>query len=98
MAADHPVAFALKLRKVFHTVSLNSALVLAGLLPHDLRVQETAALYKAKRRILAGSGIDYTPTSISIIRKGVNIKSTTTRIRPYLRDYCIILSNVILHV
>ena len=43
-------AFAQKICKAYRTVSLNSSLVLAGLLPLDLRVQEMAELYEAKRR------------------------------------------------
>lgn len=41
--------FAQKLCKSYRTVSLNSALVLAGILPLDLRIQEAAALYEARR-------------------------------------------------
>ncbi|XP_049874511.1 uncharacterized protein LOC126372706 [Pectinophora gossypiella] len=43
--------FAQKLTKAYRTVSLNSALVLSGLLPLDLRVKEAAALYEAKRGV-----------------------------------------------
>ncbi|XP_048478485.1 uncharacterized protein LOC125488864 [Plutella xylostella] len=42
--------FAQKLTRAYRTVSLNSALVLAGILPLDLRIQETAALYEARKR------------------------------------------------
>ena len=41
--------FAQKIVRAHRTVSLNASLVLAGLLPLDLRVQETAALYEIKR-------------------------------------------------
>lgn len=43
--------FAQKLCRAYRTVSLNSALVLAGILPLDLRIQEAAALYEAKRGV-----------------------------------------------
>nr|XP_037872912.1 uncharacterized protein LOC119629799 [Bombyx mori] len=43
--------FAQKLCKSYRTTSLNSALVLAGLLPLDLRIHEAAALYEAKRGV-----------------------------------------------
>ncbi|XP_063539417.1 uncharacterized protein LOC134748560 [Cydia strobilella] len=38
-----------KICKAYRTVSLNSALVLAGMLPLDLRVREAASLYEAKK-------------------------------------------------
>lgn len=38
--------FAQKLCKAYRTVSINSALVLAGILPPDLRVREAASLYE----------------------------------------------------
>ncbi|XP_026745574.1 uncharacterized protein LOC113506922 [Trichoplusia ni] len=41
--------FAQKLCKSYRTVSLNSALVLSGILPLDLRIQEAAALYEARK-------------------------------------------------
>ncbi|XP_047532160.1 uncharacterized protein LOC125067543 [Vanessa atalanta] len=41
--------FSQKLCKAYRTVSLNSALVLAGILPLDLRIKEAAALYEAKK-------------------------------------------------
>ena len=41
--------FAQKLCKSYRTVSLNSALALSGILPLDLRIQEAAALYEARR-------------------------------------------------
>ncbi|KAL0894322.1 hypothetical protein ABMA27_012948 [Loxostege sticticalis] len=41
--------FAQKLCKSYRTVSLHSALTLAGILPLDLRIQEAAALYETKR-------------------------------------------------
>ncbi|XP_063378586.1 uncharacterized protein LOC134665540 [Cydia fagiglandana] len=40
-----------KLCKAYRTVSLNSALILAGILPLDLRVREAASLYEAKRGV-----------------------------------------------
>lgn len=43
--------FAHKLCRAYRTVSLNSALVLAGILPLDLRIREAASLYEAKRGI-----------------------------------------------
>ncbi|CAK1589381.1 unnamed protein product [Parnassius mnemosyne] len=51
-----------KLCKAYRTVSLNSALVLAGILPLDLRVREAALLYEAKRGlpqpVLAGREVE----------------------------------------
>ncbi|CAK1583201.1 unnamed protein product [Parnassius mnemosyne] len=41
--------FAQKMCKTYRTVSLNAALLLSRLLPLDLRVQEAASLYKAKK-------------------------------------------------
>ena len=41
--------FVQKICKSYRTVSLNSALVLSGILPLDLRIQEAAALYEARR-------------------------------------------------
>ncbi|XP_026321464.1 uncharacterized protein LOC113231118, partial [Hyposmocoma kahamanoa] len=43
--------FARKLCRGYRTVSLNSALVLAGMLPLDIRVREAASLYEAKRGV-----------------------------------------------
>lgn len=43
--------FAQKIIKSYRTVSLNSALLLSGLLPLDMRVREAAQLYEAKRGI-----------------------------------------------
>ncbi|XP_063893008.1 uncharacterized protein LOC135117540 [Helicoverpa armigera] len=40
--------FAQKLCKAYRTVSLNSALLLAGILPLDIRIREAASLYEAK--------------------------------------------------
>ncbi|CAH2208723.1 jg510, partial [Pararge aegeria aegeria] len=37
--------------KAYRTVSLNSALILAGMIPLDLRIQEAATLFEAKRGI-----------------------------------------------
>ncbi|KAG6439330.1 hypothetical protein O3G_MSEX000681 [Manduca sexta] len=42
-------SFAQKMTKAYRTVSLNSALLLAGVLPLDIRVRETALLYEVKR-------------------------------------------------
>ncbi|KAL0879138.1 hypothetical protein ABMA27_002934 [Loxostege sticticalis] len=54
--------FAQKLVKAYRTVSLNSALLLAGLLPLDLRIQEAAALYEVKRgysqRVVGDRGVE----------------------------------------
>ncbi|CAK1592792.1 unnamed protein product [Parnassius mnemosyne] len=51
-----------KLCKAYRTVSLNSALVLAGILPLDLRVREAASLYEAKKGVpqpvLAGREVE----------------------------------------
>lgn len=44
-------AFAQKISKSYRIVSLHSALILAGILPLDLRIQEAAKLYEAKRGI-----------------------------------------------
>lgn len=41
--------FAQKISKAYRTVSMNSALILTGLLPLDLRVKEAATLYETKR-------------------------------------------------
>ncbi|XP_037301216.1 uncharacterized protein LOC119191414 [Manduca sexta] len=41
--------FAQKLTKAYRTVSLNSALLLAGILPLDIRARENASLYEIKR-------------------------------------------------
>ncbi|XP_039758863.1 uncharacterized protein LOC120632890 [Pararge aegeria] len=49
--------FAQKICKAYKTVSLHSALLLAGLVPLDLRVQEQAKLYEAKR----GRPLEYLP-------------------------------------
>ncbi|GBP94869.1 Retrovirus-related Pol polyprotein from type-1 retrotransposable element R1 4 [Eumeta japonica] len=43
--------FAIKICRAYRTVSLTSAMILAGLLPLDLRIREAEALYKAKRII-----------------------------------------------
>lgn len=42
-------SFAQKMCRAYRTASLNSTLVLAGVLPLDLRVREMASLYEAKR-------------------------------------------------
>lgn len=44
-------SFAQKICRAYRTVSLNSALVLAGILPIDLRIDEVARLYEAKRGV-----------------------------------------------
>lgn len=49
--------FAQKICKAYRTTSLTSVLVLAGILPLDLRVQEAAALFEAKK----GISLDYLP-------------------------------------
>ncbi|XP_049871185.1 uncharacterized protein LOC126370390 [Pectinophora gossypiella] len=41
--------FAQKICKGYRTISLNAALIIAGVLPLDLRVQEAAKFYEAKR-------------------------------------------------
>ncbi|XP_045456010.1 uncharacterized protein LOC123665820 [Melitaea cinxia] len=43
--------FAQKLCRAYRTTSLNSALLLAGILPLDLRVREAANLYEARRGV-----------------------------------------------
>ncbi|CAF4816835.1 unnamed protein product [Pieris macdunnoughi] len=42
-------AFAQKIAKTYRTASLNSATLLAGILPLDLRVEEAAAMFEARR-------------------------------------------------
>ncbi|XP_072948186.1 uncharacterized protein [Epargyreus clarus] len=49
--------FAQKTCKAYRTVSLTAALVLSGLLPLDLRIHESASLYRAKKNI----SLDYIP-------------------------------------
>lgn len=49
--------FAQKICKAYRTVSLTSALALSGTLPLDLRIQEAASLYMAKK----GLSTDYIP-------------------------------------
>lgn len=44
-------SFAQKITRAYRTVSLNSAMILAGVLPLDLRIQEAADLYMAKRGV-----------------------------------------------
>ncbi|KAJ2940791.1 hypothetical protein O0L34_g14908 [Tuta absoluta] len=44
-------SFAQKMCKAYRTTSLNSTLVLAGLLPLDLRIHEVAMLYKTKKGV-----------------------------------------------
>lgn len=41
--------FAQKICRSYRTVSLNAALIISGLLPLDLRIQEAASIYEAKR-------------------------------------------------
>ncbi|XP_063382997.1 uncharacterized protein LOC134669402 [Cydia fagiglandana] len=50
--------FAQKICKAYRTVSLNSALLLAGMLPLDLRVQEAASLYEAKKGVPQSALLD----------------------------------------
>lgn len=44
-------SFAQKLCKAYRTVSLNPALILAGMLPLDLRIREVASLYEARKGV-----------------------------------------------
>ncbi|XP_075979228.1 uncharacterized protein LOC142978606 [Anticarsia gemmatalis] len=44
-------SFAQKLCRAYRTTSLNATLLLAGILPLDLRVRESATLYEAKRGV-----------------------------------------------
>ena len=46
--------FVRKLVKAYRTVSLNSALILSGLLPLDLRIREVALLYELKKGYAQG--------------------------------------------
>lgn len=50
--------FARKICKAYRTVSLNSALVLSGMLPLDLRIREAAALYETRRGVLGSALLD----------------------------------------
>ncbi|XP_046978117.1 uncharacterized protein LOC124543839 [Vanessa cardui] len=43
--------FAQRIGKAYRTTSLNAVLILAGILPLDLRIREVASLYEAKRGI-----------------------------------------------
>ncbi|GBP31133.1 hypothetical protein EVAR_77430_1 [Eumeta japonica] len=54
-ALNSPKGFAIKISRAYRTVSLTSAMILAGLLPLDLRIREAEALYKAKK----GLSMDY---------------------------------------
>lgn len=49
--------FAQKICRAYRTVSLTSATVLSGTIPLDLRIQESASLYRIKR----GFSLDYLP-------------------------------------
>lgn len=44
-------SFAQKICKGYRTISLNSALILAGILPIDLRVRESALLYETRKGV-----------------------------------------------
>jgi hypothetical protein len=57
--------FAQKICKAYKTVSLISALILSGTIPIDLRIQEAASLYKAKK----GLSVDYVPPGRRIEEK-----------------------------
>lgn len=57
--------FAQKICKAYRTVSLTSALVLTGLLPLDLRIQEAALLFKIKK----GYSEDLIPPGRDVERK-----------------------------
>lgn len=56
------LGFTRKMIKAYRTVSLNSALLLAGLLPLDIRVREAASLYEIKKgysqRVVGDRGIE----------------------------------------
>jgi ribonuclease HI len=49
--------FAQRICKAYRTTSLPAVLILAGILPLDLRIQEVASLYEAKK----GLSVDYLP-------------------------------------
>ncbi|XP_053618054.1 uncharacterized protein LOC128679687 [Plodia interpunctella] len=49
--------FAQRICKAYRTTSLPAALILAGILPLDLRIQEVASLYEAKK----GLSVDFLP-------------------------------------
>lgn len=57
--------FAQKICKSYRTVSLTSALALSGLLPLDLRIQEAASLYKAKKSVSS----DYLPPKMKLEKR-----------------------------
>ncbi|XP_049886736.1 uncharacterized protein LOC126381283 [Pectinophora gossypiella] len=63
-------SFALKMCRAYRTVSLNSALVLTGILPLDLRIQEAASLYEARRGVchpaLAGGEIERVASALQM--------------------------------
>ncbi|XP_049880350.1 uncharacterized protein LOC126376843 [Pectinophora gossypiella] len=63
-------SFALKMCRAYRMVSLNSALVLAGILPLDLRIQEAASLYEARRGVchpaLAGGEIERVASALQM--------------------------------
>ncbi|XP_049868206.1 uncharacterized protein LOC126371572 [Pectinophora gossypiella] len=63
-------SFAQKMCRAYRTVSLNSALVLAGILPLDLRIQEAASLYEARRGVchpaLAGGDIERVASALQM--------------------------------
>ncbi|KAL0812196.1 hypothetical protein ABMA28_009571 [Loxostege sticticalis] len=57
--------FAQRACKAYRTTSLTSALVLSGLLPIDLRIQEAATLYEAKK----GFSVDFLPPGRMLEKK-----------------------------
>lgn len=57
--------FAQRVCRAYRTTSLTSVLVLSGLLPLDMRVQEAAALYEAKR----GISVDFLPPGRTLEKK-----------------------------
>ncbi|GBP48329.1 hypothetical protein EVAR_34822_1 [Eumeta japonica] len=72
--------FAQKICKSYRTVSLNTALQLSGLHPLDLRVQESAVLYKQKKNL----SNDYLPAG----------RELETRVSHLEQLYCFTLQRV----
>lgn len=54
--------FAQRACRAYRTTSLTSALVLSGLLPIDLRIQESATLYEAKK----GISVEFLPPDLTL--------------------------------
>ncbi|XP_046976355.1 uncharacterized protein LOC124542451 [Vanessa cardui] len=80
--------FAQKLCKSYRTVSLNAALVLAGILPLDLRIQEAAALYEARRgssRLVLGD--QATEAALSLWNNEAEIKAVKLSLPAYCTVY-----------